>query len=249
MRETSEDGFLDGKLKIRQPKSGYRAGADPVFLAASIPAKSGDTVLELGTGVGTALLCLMHRVPGLEAVGIDIQPDLIDLARLNAEANGAAADFQASDISDLPEHIKQKSFDHVLANPPYFREAHGTPAENPGRETGRREELPLAEWINCGIRRVSPKGTLTLIQRTDRLPDILNEITGRLGDIWVLPLASRRDREPEHVIVQGRKGRRSPFRLLAPVILHDGERHARDQDSYSTVAKSVLRDGKSLPMH
>ena len=51
---TTEDLFLDGRLRIRQPANGYRAGADPVFLAAAVPAKPGESVLELGCGAGVA---------------------------------------------------------------------------------------------------------------------------------------------------------------------------------------------------
>ncbi|WP_370553443.1 hypothetical protein [Falsirhodobacter sp. alg1] len=40
----TEDGFLDGRLRILQPRDGYRAATDPVFLAAAVPAKQGDLV-------------------------------------------------------------------------------------------------------------------------------------------------------------------------------------------------------------
>ena len=71
MSEIREDAFLGGRLRIAQPISGYRAGADPVFLAASIPAVSGDEVLELGCGAGTAFLCLMARVNGVKVTGVE----------------------------------------------------------------------------------------------------------------------------------------------------------------------------------
>ena len=49
---TTADEFLGGKLLIKQPRNGYRAGIDPVLLAASVNAKAKQTVLELGCGVG-----------------------------------------------------------------------------------------------------------------------------------------------------------------------------------------------------
>ena len=48
----SHDQFLGGRLMVAQPKTGYRAGVDPVLLAASVPAVRGESVLELGCGVG-----------------------------------------------------------------------------------------------------------------------------------------------------------------------------------------------------
>ena len=73
---TTRDAFLGGRVVLRQPRDGYRAATDPVFLAAACPAKSGDHVLELGCGVGAAALCLAARVAGLQILGVERQADL-----------------------------------------------------------------------------------------------------------------------------------------------------------------------------
>ena len=56
--ETTDNAFLGGRVQLLQPRRGYRAGVDPVLLAAAVAARPGEAVLELGCGVGTALLCL-----------------------------------------------------------------------------------------------------------------------------------------------------------------------------------------------
>ena len=72
--DLSHDAFLGGRLRIAQPRAGYRAGIDPVLLAASIPARAGQNVLDLGCGSGIAALCLGivggTRPLGLQAYGI-----------------------------------------------------------------------------------------------------------------------------------------------------------------------------------
>ena len=88
MSETREDAFLGGRLTIRQPVRGYRAGADPVFLAAAVAAKPGERVLELGCGVGTALLCLGARVAGLDLTGVERQGDLADGGHASVRGEG-----------------------------------------------------------------------------------------------------------------------------------------------------------------
>ena len=54
--DLTRDAFLGGRLYLWQPRTGYRAGVDPVLLAASVPARRGESVLDLGCGVGTAAL-------------------------------------------------------------------------------------------------------------------------------------------------------------------------------------------------
>lgn len=98
MSAVTEDGFLDGRLRICQPERGFRAGLDAVMLAAAVPAGAGDSALELGAGVGTASLCLAART-GCRVTGIEIEPALVELANANAARNGMAGQvtFQAGD--------------------------------------------------------------------------------------------------------------------------------------------------------
>ena len=245
--EITTDAFLGGRLQIAQPVHGYRAATDPVLLAASVPARAGETVLELGCGVGVASLCLGRRVAGLRLSGLELQPAYAALARRNAGANGLSFEVHEGDVAAMPLGLRSASFDHVIANPPYFGAASGTPARDAGRETAQREATPLADWIAAGRRRLKPGGWLTLIQAADRLPDILSAFDAGAGSVTVLPIAPRAGRPAGRVIVAARKGGRSPFRLLAPLVLHEGAAHLADGDDYSALARAVLRDGAGLP--
>ena len=106
MTETIDNDFLDGKLVIRQPVTGYRAATDPVLMAATVPVVPGASVLDLGCGVGTAALCLGHRVPGVTLHGLEVQAGYADLARQNAKANGI--DFD--DLEGIEEKTKMTLF-------------------------------------------------------------------------------------------------------------------------------------------
>lgn len=244
--ELTCDGFLGGRLRIWQPRHGYRAAADPVLLAATVPARPGEAVLELGCGAGVASLCLGLRVPGLRLAGIELQPAYAALARRNAAENGIVFDVFEGDLARLPAALRAQDVDHVMANPPFFPAGGGTGARDAGREVAQREATPLAAWIDAGLRRLRPGGRITLIQIAERLPDLLAPLAGRAGDITVLPVAAREGRAAGRVIVQARKGGRGPFRLLAPLVLHAGVCHERDGDDHTDAARAILRDGAPL---
>ncbi|KIC28625.1 tRNA1(Val) (adenine(37)-N6)-methyltransferase [Leisingera sp. ANG-M6] len=245
--ELTRNGFLGGRVQLWQPMRGYRAGVDPVLLAAAVPARAGEAVLEFGCGAGQALLCLGARVPGLSLAGVELQAPYADLARRNAQANGQDIDVFEADLSALPEALKQRQFHHVIANPPYYKAGAHSQAHDDGRKLALGEGTPLADWITAAARRLAPKGYLHMIQRADRLPDILAGCASVLGSVEVLPLAPRQARAAELVILRARKGGRADFRLHAPLILHQGTRHDRDGDSYRAEISAILRDGAALP--
>ncbi|MEI4196985.1 tRNA1(Val) (adenine(37)-N6)-methyltransferase [Roseovarius sp. E0-M6] len=246
MAETRSDAFLGGVLSIRQPSKGYRAGIDPVLLAASIPAQPGQSALDLGCGVGVAGLCLAHRVPGVTVAGLERQELYAALARDNATANALNFDVKEGDIAEMPAALKARRFDHVFANPPYFDRRATTAAIDPGREASMGEETPLEIWVEAAARRAAPKGTVTFIHRAARLPQLLSCMQARLGSLEVLPLLSRAARAPRLVLVRGRKGGRAEFCLHAGWVLHTGDRHEADRESYTKPTTCVLRDGAPL---
>lgn len=247
MADTTDNAFLGGRLRVLQPARGYRAGMDPVLLAAAVPAHPGQSVLELGCGVGTGVLCLGARVSGLHLAGVEVQAAYVGLARLNAARNGAEIAIHHADITELPASLKAQNFDHVLANPPFFQRASSHPSQDVGRETGRGETLALARWVEVAAKRLKPGGRATFIQRAERLPELLTACTGRLGSLEVLPLLPRQGRAARLVLLRGRKGGGAAFCLHAGVVLHRGERHLRDGDDYSPLISDVLRNGAALP--
>lgn len=232
------DAFLSGQVMVLQPRVGYRAATDPVYLGAACPARSGESVLELGCGAGVASLCLGARIAGLRLIGVERQAFYADLARRNG------LDVVEADLAALPADLKQRSFDHVIANPPY----HGaSPAsEDAGRDAAFREETPLDEWCAVARARLVSGGWLTMIHLAERLPDVLAGLSG-FGSIAVLPLIPREGRAAGRVVVRARKGGKAPFRLLAPILIHDGSVHLNDGDDYSATARAVLRHGEALP--
>ncbi|MEM9269750.1 MAG: methyltransferase [Pseudomonadota bacterium] len=243
MSELRTDAYLGGRVQITQPTKGYRAGTDPVLLAAAVPALAGQTVLELGCGVGTALACLTHRVEGLRLVGVERSERTAQLARQNLPQ----AEIITADLEDLPSSLRAKTFDHVLMNPP-FQSPDAPAAPDPERDEANREDTSLAAWFDVACRRAAPGGSITVVLPTWRLPDILRGLDGRAGDTTVLPLAARKGQGAARVIVQARKGRAGPLILAAPLVLHPGAHHQDDQGRFTAEVEAILRDGAPLKM-
>ena len=242
--DLTDDAFLSGRLQLWQPAKGYRAATDPVLLAAACPATAGQSVLDLGCGVGTAALCLGARVPGLTLWGLEVQEAYADLARRNAERNGMALQVVTGDLTQLPVDLRH-SFDHVIANPPYYPRG-GTPSPVPGRDLALRAEVGLATWVAAATRRLHPGGMLTLICGADGLPEVLSALSPKMGSVVALPLAPREGRAALRIILRARKGGRGAFQLLAPFVIHRGATHDGDRESYTDAVNAVLRDGQAL---
>jgi len=244
--DVTQDDFLGGKVTALQPRRGYRAGVDPVLLAASIDARAGQSVLELGCGVGVASLCLAARVPGLRLTGVELQPDYADLARRNAAANAAPMEVVTADLRALPADLRQLRFDHVMMNPPYFDRTGSTAANDAGRDLALGGDTPLTDWLDIGTRRLAPKGYLTIIQRMERFPQVLSALNGRLGSIVMRPIAGRDARAPELFLLRARQEGRAAFVMAPTLIMHEGAVHQGDAESYTAQVGDVLRNGASL---
>jgi len=245
--DLSQDGFFDGDLKFWQPKQGYRAATDSVYLAAAVPALSGQSVLELGCGAGVALGCLCQRVSGLNAVGLEIQAEYLELANRNFGENRLPVEVFEGDLIEMPKILRMKNFDHVIANPPFFSKiSHTAPADSGKVLAHMAGPKTTANWINAAVKRLKPGGVLTMIHRVDSLQEIFQEIGNKAGDIKVLPIASRVGNPARRVIFQAKKGALGPMRLLAPLIVHTGMRHGDADDGYSKLTAAILRQGARL---
>lgn len=236
----TRDRFLDGRLTLWQPERGYRAGVDPVLLAAAIPAQSGHAVLDLGCGAGAASLCLAMRVRGVDLTGVERQANYAALARRNAQANDIPMTVIEADLTDLPPDLRQRRFDHVIANPPYFDRTRGTPASDHGREGALGIETPLDQWVALGSRRLIPRGRMTMIHRIEGLPALLSAFTAYLGSVTLTPLLPRADRPAKLMLISGIKEGRDDFALAPGIVLHDGA-------GYTPAIAAVLRNAAALP--
>lgn len=244
----SDDAFLGGALHILQPKSGYRAGIDPVLLAASLHPTGAAHVLDAGAGVGVAGLTIARRVTQAKVTLVEQDPLLVEIARSNIARNGMADRVQAiaADItrtlSASPElHAMAECCDHVLANPPFMVHGRGTAAGDPIKAAANAMPAgSLERWMRFAASMLRPGGTLALIHRADALADVLAALDGRFGNVAVLPVHPYADKPALRILVHAARGSRAPLRLLPGLVLHNTDR------SFSADVEAVLRHGAAL---
>ncbi|MGE3873602.1 MAG: tRNA1(Val) (adenine(37)-N6)-methyltransferase [Parvibaculaceae bacterium] len=246
----TEDGFLNGRLRILQPGKGYRAGIDAVFLAASVPCAEGDHVFEAGIGTGVAALCLAARVPGLRITGVEVAARYAMLAEENARRNECGSRVRVIH-ADIKEALRrgsallpaQGSMAHAFANPPYFEDGKSTPspvALKAGAHNFGPGDLEL--WVKAMHGMLAPRGTLTLIYRGEALARVLATFEARFGGITVAPLFPRSGLAATRIIVQGVKGSRAPMQLLPGLVLHG------EDGKFTAAAEAVLLEGAAWPV-
>lgn len=241
--QTSDDDFLGGRLRLRQPLHGYRAGSDAILLAAACPAREGDRVLDAGCGIGAAGLSLLTRVPGTSLVGLDLQADLIGLAQQNSRRNGleARVAFHAGDILAPPGPVAQTQFDRVICNPPFYESGEATRSPRASRDLGHVQgAADFAAWTDFCLRRLRPDGVLSLIVRTQSLATLLALLSARAGSIDLIPLWPAAGRPAKRTIVRAIKGGRAGVALHPGLVLHDADGRPTPE------ADVVLRGGASL---
>lgn len=234
----TEDAVLGGRIRLLQPRRGYRVAMDAVLLAAAIDPAPGERVLDLGAGVGTIGLCLAARVADCTVVGLELQPAFADLAERNATLNGLNGRMRTivHDIA-LPLPADLGSFDQVASNPPYLAATKADPSPDVAKALATVESsADLARWLDVAAGALKPAGSLTLIHRHDRLEEAAGHLL-RLGwgDIAVkaLPPAPR-------LLIRARRADRSNLRQSPPLVLH------RSGGGYTEAAEAVLRHGAPI---
>jgi tRNA1(Val) A37 N6-methylase TrmN6 len=232
--DLTEDGFLGGQLRLRQPRTGHRAGHDAILLAASTPARPGDRVVDLGSGVGAAGLAVARRVGGIDLALVEIDTTLAELARDNAVANAIAAeiimlDIEADAASFSAAGLAPDSADVVLMNPPFNDPARHRASPDRVREVAHvATAATLQAWIHAARRILKSNGRLAMIWRADGIAEVLAALDRGFGSVELMPVHADVTAPAIRILVRAIKGGRAPTRLHAALLLND-ESNAPDK--------------------
>jgi len=230
--QITEDRLLGGRLVVRQPMKGYRAGMDAALLAAAVSARPGERVLEAGCGAGAALLQAAWRNPGASFTGVERDLSALVLA----EANTGEADHlfvTRGDVDAGFAALDLKPFDAAFCNPPFFDDPDALRAPHPSKAGAWMADGGLSAWTRFLLDGVKRGGAVTVIHRADRLGDLMTLLGGSLQ---VRPIHPYADEPAKRVLVRTKKDGRAPLILLPSLVLHD-----RSDAKHTPEAEAILR--------
>ncbi len=249
-KNTSNGTLLEGKIFYKQFQKGYRTALEPILMAASIPAKKKQIIIEGGCGAGAGLMCLAYRIPLITGIGFEQHPEMVELANENFQLN-AMSNLKAMQVT-LPKLPKrpftflpngQEHVDHVFANPPWHQH-NSCPSPDPEKNLAKK--LPrglLAEWIYALSRPLRQGGTLTLALSAS----LYSEASAlmyqyKLGSVILFPLWPKLNRPPRIILLQGRMGSTGGSQIAPGLILHN------DNGEFTHETNRILRQGKKLTL-
>jgi tRNA1(Val) A37 N6-methylase TrmN6 len=243
MDETTEDRVLDGRVRLRQPERGYRAGLDAALLAAACDAAEGARVIEAGCGAGGALLAAAARRPGARFVGVERDPKAVALAQQNIGLNDMAGRVEvlAGDVALRFAGLGLEPFDAAMANPPFFDDPDALRGPAAERRGAWMADDGLEAWVGFLSKAVREGGTITLIHRADRLEDILSLLASKAGSVQIRPVQPFADEPAKRVLVRAVKTGKAPLRLLPALVLHD-----REGGKHTAETEAILRGQAAL---
>lgn len=246
--ETTEDGLLDGRVRLIQPKVGYRAGMDAALLAAAVDAQPGERALEAGCGAGAALFQAAFRAPEASFVGVERDEQALQLAGRNVALNGMDARVIAR-MGDIGQGFAalgflapgEPPFDLAFANPPFYDDPRTLRAPHPGKQAAWMAETGLDSWTRFLLKAVREGGRVIMIHRAERLLDVLALFSGQAGSMQVRAIHPYADEAAKRVLVRAVKGGKAPLALLPPLVLHD-----RSGAKHTAEAEAILRGEANL---
>jgi tRNA1(Val) A37 N6-methylase TrmN6 len=243
MDEITEDAVLDGRVRLRQPARGYRAGADAALLAAACDAGEGARVIEAGCGAGAALLAAAARRPGARFLGVERDPAALALARENIVLNRLhdRVEVADGDVAKGFRALRQPGFDAALANPPFFDDEKALRGPAPQRRGAWIADEGLGAWARFLLDAVRRGGTITVIHRADRLGDLLALLGEGAGSFQVRSVHPHADEPAKRVLVRAIRDGKAPLQILPPLVLHD-----RGGAKHTAEAEEILRGRAAL---
>ena len=222
--ERIDDLYIKG-YRIIQDLRYFCFGLDSVLLADFATVKPGETVCDLCCGNGAVTLLLAAKTGAKAIWGLEIQQNMCDLAKRSVLLNReeGRVHILQGDLCAMPGQMQAASFDVVTVNPPYMEVKGGLLSEREEKQIARHEvACTLSDVLFASAKLLRFGGRFFMVHRPNRLSDIITA----MRSVSIEPKRLRMvhpflQKEPEMVLIEGRRGGGSQLIVEAPLIVHE----------------------------
>ena len=175
----TDDSLYDGRIRCMQHSSGYRFSLDAVLLGNFISPRPKERILDLGCGSSIVSLILAYRWPSCRITGLEIQPDLVKLARENVALNGWQERIRIlqGDLRQIDKSVAAGQFDCLVSNPPYRKTGTGRRNIHPEQLVARHETMAdVAGVVKAAVWALKNRGRAAFIYPAVRGATVLFEL-------------------------------------------------------------------------
>ena len=210
-------------LKIIQNSEGFCFGIDAVLLSDfAKEIRNNSEVLDLGTGTGILSILLSAKTNLKKIYGIDIQEEVVDMAKRSVELNKLENKIEIKNIKELEEIFEKNSIDSIVTNPPYKKLETGKTNEKENKFISRHEvTASLEDFIKVSFNLLKDKGSLYMVHRPERLAEIIYKLKKyKLEPKKIRFVHSNNEQEPKLVLIKAVKNAKEFLTVEKPLIIY-----------------------------
>lgn len=220
-------------LKIIQDPGKFCFGMDAVLLSGFAMADKGERAIDLGTGTGIIPILMSAKTKCESFIGLEIQKESADMADRSVRMNGLEKkiSIDCCDFRDAPDKFGKGSFDVVTSNPPYIKDMCGLSNPNDAKKIARHEIYgSLEDLIRTSADLLKNGGRAYFVHRPSRLAEIFYYMRYyKLEPKRMRMVYPFIDREPNMVLIEGRRGAGTEIRIEKPLIIYGGDGKYTDE--------------------
>ena len=228
--ELGRDGLL-----LLQHKDCYKLDTASVLLAwfAASFARAGKPceMLELGSGTGGVSLLASARCKNAHIDGVDLVELAYKVFAENIKLNDLSSRITAynCDLRDLPDDIKNKAYDVVFMNPPFYDGTKGSVTDTAVKSLHEKS----ARFAECGVledfirvqslRTRTSGGYAVMCISPDRVPEVFSLYAKyKITPVRLLTVHANASKDAFLALIAGKKGSpNAEFKVLPPLFINE----------------------------
>lgn len=199
--------------------------SDAVILADFCAPRHKDKCCDLGTGNGIIPFLWFRDFQPKEIVGVELSENAVNLFNKTLALNNlqGAITPVCCDLRKLKGVLPNEYYDLVSINPPYKKLGTGIVNEGEDYKNARHEfTCTLEDAAKAASHLLKFGGRFCICQRPERLPDIFVAMRKfKIEPKSMREVVQRAGKEPNLVLVEGKKGSAPGFRIHPALVIED----------------------------